>query len=253
MLLYGKALAAAKKKDSTLSTRAKQERSTKHSHGHGIPKAPVAAFVRAVLVYASIQIRFEELIALAADQRLGILKATIDAMIDSSVLKSFYEKCFASENSFEPMSQGDNSLVGYDDRDTTRSQNTTVPASTLAEGIASPTFNATQDDSPASMSTASSDLVLSPVEQQATASVQTAHDFVDHFEATHPRKQAMRDLFTEIVRCLACMMMNDNIRGIQFNILKSSGTGGTTRDRNRVLQIENLPQGQKTQTNQGTR
>ena len=83
----------------------------------------------------------------------------------------------------------DNSLVGYDDRDTTRSQNTTVPASTLAEGIASPTFNAAQDDSPASMSTASSDLVLSPVEQQATASVQTANDLVDHFEATRPRKQ----------------------------------------------------------------
>ena len=94
----------------------------------------------------------------------------------------------------------------------------------------------------------SSDLVLSPVEQ-ATASVQTADDFVDHFEATHQRKQ---DLFTEIVRCLACMMMNDTARGIQFNILKSSGTGGTTRDRNRVLQIENLPQRQK-QTNQGTR
>jgi hypothetical protein len=95
-------------------------------------------------------------------------------------------------------SQGNSLVDGYDDRDTKRSQNTTVPASTLAEGIASPTFNANQDDSPASMSTASyslSDLVLSPVEQ-ATASVQIADDFVDNFEATHPGKQ---DLFTEIV------------------------------------------------------
>ena len=65
------------------------------------------------------------------------------------------------------------------------------------------------------MSTVSSDLVLSPVEQ-ATASVQIADDFVDHFEATHPRKQ---DLFTGIVRCLACMMMNDTTRGVQFKIL----------------------------------
>ena len=49
-----------------------------------------------------------------------------------SVLKSFYENCFAWDSSVEPTSQ-DNSLVGYDDRDTTRSQNTTVPASTLAD------------------------------------------------------------------------------------------------------------------------